>query len=115
SGPTTLAGGTIQNMTVTGSSPLNVTGGILSGVTLNDNVSQSSGALSLNNGLTFQNGHTLAVGGSGGATLEYSGTQSIGGSGTILFAPATGVAYLENSGTTGTMTFGPGIALQFTS
>ena len=89
----TLAGGTLANATVlagTAGQGLTCTssGGTLSGVTLDGNldVTASNAAVGITNGLTL-NG-TATIGGNGGNGfnfLEFAGSQTLSGSGTVVF------------------------------
>ena len=114
----TLAGGTLANATVlagTAGQGLTCTssGGTLSGVTLDGNldVTASNAAVGITNGLTL-NG-TATIGGNGGNGfnfLEFAGSQTLSGSGTVVFGSAgyTGLVVTQSNTT---LTIGAGITV----
>ena len=115
-GTLNLVGGTIANGTlmataaqVTASS----SGGTLSGVTLdaNLNLTAQSADVMVTNGLTLNGTATIgASSGNGFNFLEFSGSQTLSGSGAVLFGSAGYTALLVmQSGTT--LTIGAGIAV----
>jgi RHS repeat-associated protein len=111
-----LAGGTIFGGTVssTGGSELALTnaGGTLDGVTLDCNLdaSQASGNAYVTDGLTL-NG-TTSLGDADGTTqgeLFFTNTQTLSGTGSIVFGGNGGALYVESPATT--LTIGPGITI----
>ncbi|MEQ1751080.1 MAG: hypothetical protein ABL974_16750, partial [Prosthecobacter sp.] len=93
SGSLTLNNGTIKGGTVTatGSATLSVpvsTSGTLDGVTLGSDFTVSSGAsLYVKNGLTLSGGAKLNMNGTNASTYIYfQGTQTLGGTGEVVFA-----------------------------
>ncbi len=114
SGSLTLLGGVIHGGAVdtAGSARLVGLGGTLDGVTVNGqlDVPTDRAALVVTNGLTL-NG-TAYVGGTNGerGALFFAGTQTLGGSGEVVFGPSTANGVLvELSGTT--LTIGGGITI----
>jgi hypothetical protein len=110
-GSLTLAGGTLFGGTVTAGGGARVivasAGGTLDGVTLNADLdlTTAGAAVTVLDGLTLGGTATLH-----GATLNFSGTQTLAGTGNVVFV-GTGPSSLlrVNSGTT--LTIGPGIAI----
>ncbi len=110
----TLLGGVIHGGTVdtAGSARLVGLGGTLDGVTVNGQLELpiDGAALVVTNGLTL-NG-TAYVGGTNGerGALFFAGTQTLGGSGEVVFGPSSANGVLvEQSGTT--LTIGAGITI----
>jgi hypothetical protein len=80
----TISGGTV---TTSGGAQLVVLGGILSGVTLATDVTIGATiSLTIVNGLTLSGGATIALNSAGNSYLFVNGTQTIGGTGQIVFA-----------------------------
>jgi hypothetical protein len=107
----TLQGGTLGNATVVAGTTVTGQSGTLSGVTLNGNLNVSGNdAVTVSNGLTLNSTVTLGSGSSYGE-LEFTNTQTLGGSGTVILA-STSLYYdlYVVSGTT--LTFGPNITVQ---
>ena len=136
-GRVTLLGGTIANSVITGSVIGTTDGGTLSGVTLNGDLDLTAsaiwrcgqqscayaiGLMSITDGLTL-NG-TARIGGTGALAydvLGFSGTQTLGGDGRIIFGslpPTTvGSQYFNNylsEGGNQTLTIGSTIAVDGT-
>ena len=116
-GSLTLYGGTIQGGTVTatGGAQLVTTssGGTLNGVTLNCNLglTASSAYVSVINGLTLDGTATIGGNsGNGSNWLEFAGSQTLSGTGSIVFGSAgyTGLLVTQNSTT---LTIGSGITV----
>lgn len=118
-----LVGGNITGGTVTeaAGAELTFTGsnGTLAGVTFNNNLDLASvyGAdVTVTGGLTL-NGATVDVGNAAGSTwgqLYFSGTQTLGGSGTVLFGKSGNNGVYETAGAS-TLTIGSGITVRGSS
>jgi len=124
----TLSGGTLYGGTwsATGGATVSVTGdSSLNGVTLNADVVvvtagyNNTRTLTVSGGLTLENNHkvTLQRWGSydGPVCLNFAGTQTLGGTGEVVFAdPGEGVwdwkEYVQ--GTSGTLTIGSGVTVR---
>ena len=87
----TLAGGTIKGGTISGAG-LTVSSGVLDGVTLGSDLTVLNyGSLTVRNGLTLNNGR-LIVGSTANTynqTVYFLGTQTLGGTGELLFGGST--------------------------
>jgi hypothetical protein len=118
-----MAGGTLQGATLslTGGAELVVTASesTLKGVTVDGNMdlTEFNGAFTnVTNGLTL-NG-TAYVGNAAGSTYEvmdFNGTQSLLGTGTVIFGKSSGVSSIACIGTSATLTIGPGITIRGSS
>ena len=118
-----LAGGTLKNGTYSASGGAELTflgsnSSTLDGVTANSDLDfASNGAyVTVTNGLTLAGGVTLQMGNAAGSTasvLTFNGTQTLGGSGTVLFgsSPTNRFSLVG----TGTLTLGRGITIRGTS
>jgi hypothetical protein len=114
-----LAGGTLNNATVVSGTAIRGTasGGTLSGVTLNGNLdlmTNNGAVVGVANGLTV-NG-TIFVGNTSGSTagtVSFTTTQTIGGSGSILFGGSASNALTTpaQSGLQATVTFGANLTI----
>jgi RHS repeat-associated protein len=110
-----LGGGTIDGGTVTTSGDaelLGFIGGTLNAVTLdgtlNDGMFPALG-LNITNGLTL-NGGTITIAGTN--DLEFAGTQTLSGSGTVSVATLSNSVSLVVDGTGDSLTIAPGITIQ---
>ncbi|HEV3298088.1 MAG TPA: malectin domain-containing carbohydrate-binding protein [Planctomycetaceae bacterium] len=113
-----LAGGTLKGGTFTGMNGaelvMSSTGGTLNGVTINGNLdlSQAVGATAYVTNNLVLNG-TLNLGNAAGTTygqLFFTNTQTLSGTGTVLFGPNTDNYFdLDNASTT--LTIGSGITI----
>ena len=107
--------GTIQGGTVTGTggAELVLDGGTLDGVTISpgtvvDGTETDYVAATILDGLTL-NG-TLNL---GNGYLLFSGTQTLGGSGTLAFSgPSTPIIYVQDAGGPATLTIGPELTIE---
>lgn len=117
----TLNGGTIQGGTVTVSGTTLSVGnndtGTLNGVTLDANLTVGGGTLYVQNGLTLGNGAVVTVqpGTTTNAALVFQGTQTLGGTGTVLLTGTSSFqANLELTETSGNaaLTIGSGITIE---
>ena len=115
----TLFGGTIQGGTLitTGTGTLTAYSGTLSGVTLDGNLTVL-GQITASNGLTLNNANLIIGAGNSNSvnTVTFQGTQTLGGTGQVLFEnPAqSNSLYVQGNGTqTGAaaLTLGPGITV----
>jgi len=108
-----LAGGTLADATVAAGTTVAVTGGTLSGATFTGDLDMAtaSGATTVINGLTL-NG-TAYLGDAAGTTasyLQFSGTQTLSGSGAVLFGGNGNNALYVLGGAAGsTLTIGPNV------
>ena len=124
SAPLTLSGGTISGGTIDLTNGATVvgtsSGGTLSAITLNGNLdlTATSSDVSITNGLTLNGTATLSNGSGTYAALLFSGTQTLGGSGSVLFNNGTVLAndnypytgmFLTSSNTS--LTIGPNITV----
>ena len=117
-----LSGGTIKGGTITGAGGASLSlptfnSGTFDGVTLATDVTMRNGAvLTLRNGLVLNNG-TLILGSDGNSTrVDFSGTQSLSGTGEVIFAGTNSPNVLEARGggtaaTAATLTIGSGITV----
>ena len=110
--PVTLSGGTLANANVVSGTTLTATsgGGTLSAVTLNgtlDMGSNNGAAVTVTNGLTLNNAIALGSGTNHGV-LTFSGTQTVGGNGSITFGASTANQIIVSGGTT---TFGSNVLI----
>jgi RHS repeat-associated protein len=113
SGSLRLAGGTIRGGTVTtsGGAMLIGSSGTLDGVTLG-NLDLTAGSLVVVNGLTLDGTAILGdSSGSSSARLNFSGSQSLGGTGTVLFGGSSFNALRLTTADT-TLTIGPGVTVR---
>ena len=109
-------------MTETGGAELTFTnsGGTLAGVTFNNNLDLASvnGAnATITGGLTL-NGATVDLGNAAGSTygqLYFNGTQTLGGTGTVLFGPERLQRGVRDRLPRGTLTIGSGITVRGSS
>jgi hypothetical protein len=116
SGSLTLYGGMINGGTIsgTGGAQLLATyaSGTLNGVTLNANLNLTAGNGNVNvhviNGLTLNSTATL---GYGAAILFDAGSQTLGGTGTVVFSNSAYEGLIANADNM-TLTIGPGITVQ---
>ncbi|MFZ4537116.1 filamentous hemagglutinin N-terminal domain-containing protein [Propionivibrio sp.] len=117
------SGSTIGNATLTiangSGAKYTATGGTLDGVTLNSDLWVKASSLTVRNGLTL-NGSTLYLGdgtATGYSYLNWNGTQTIGGNGTILFNTNNGYsARITGNGYAGsTLTLGAQITTRIGS
>ena len=109
--PLTLSGyGSIIGGTWSGAGGITASDGTLNGVTLNC-AATITGSVDVSNGLTVNNTLTLN-GASGYAYLNFSATQTLGGTGTIVFASAndSGI-YLRGNGSLTQLTLGSGLMI----
>jgi hypothetical protein len=127
-----LSGGRIVGGTLSGGSGgaiivTNVTAAgamIFDGVTLSENLTVLAGTLTVTNGLTLSGAAlTLASSSSRQADVLFLGTQTLGGSGEVLFAGTDlplnpNHLYVDGNGTpagAATLTIGPGISIHGTA
>ncbi|MDB6036506.1 MAG: C-terminal target protein, partial [Verrucomicrobiales bacterium] len=110
--------GTIKNGTVSasGGAQLQATGGTLSGVTLASDINIANGkSLTIANGLTFAGGAKITLNSTGDATYLFNspGTQTIDGTGEIVFAGGSSgnTMYLGYGGET-KLTVGSNVTLR---
>ena len=109
-----LSGATINNGTIAGGVQLATVGyNTFNGVTLDANLTVNDGTtLTLLNGLTLANGHTLTLASAGYQTyLNFNGSQTIGGTGEIVFGGTSGVGYIQPTAGSTTLTLGSGITV----
>ncbi|MBL0168797.1 MAG: filamentous hemagglutinin N-terminal domain-containing protein [Propionivibrio sp.] len=99
-----LAGGTLA-----GTATLTASAGTLNNVTLGTNLSLT-GNTTITGGLTLS-GSTVTI--NSGAVLLYSGTQTLGGTGNLVFAGASN-SWLYRSGAAATLTVGPNVTVSGT-
>ena len=109
-----LVGGTIVGGRVTGTGGavlLYTTSGTLSGVTLDAdlNPTASGSVVTMTNGLTLNGTARVGIG-TEYATLNFSGTQTLGGTGQVVFSNNTNNVVQPT--TNGTLTIGPGITIR---
>ena len=113
-----LAGGTLANTTILNLGPgqVSATSGTLTGVTLASNISIGNGqSLAISNGLTLVGGATITLGATSSTTYLYvnGGTQTIGGTGQIVFAGTSSINRLRlGNGAATTLTLGPGVTVR---
>jgi hypothetical protein len=112
---------TLQNGTVSvpAGQQLNIFGssGVLDGVSVGGDVLLTSGAQwTVRNGLTLLNGSTVTLsnsGGGGGASgLSFQGTQTLAGSGTVVFAGASDNNFLQPANSSTTLTIGQNVVIK---
>jgi|CXWL01.1.fsa_nt_gi hypothetical protein len=111
----TFSGGTLIGATVLGSA---VTVSPNASITLDGVTLAADLTVNTNTQVLVRNGLTLAAatvtladlgGSTSGARLEFDGTQTLGGTGDVLFAGPSSVNYVR--GITGTLTLGAGITI----
>ena len=106
-----IDGGTLKGGTVNGAGGAQLDyagGGALDSVTVNAPMS-GSGTLDIFNGLELNN--TLTIGsGFNFATIDFEGTQTLGGTGVVFFGGSSTSNRISSTG--GTLTIGPGILIQ---
>jgi hypothetical protein len=88
-------------------------GGTLDGVTVNGDLDLTGDSVQVRviNGLTLNGTATIGMAGSSWSRMDFSGTQTLGGSGTVVFGDANGpMLRVLDSGTT--LTIGPGMTVR---
>ena len=110
-GPALVSGGTLRNSIVSGTGALNMSGSNnFTAITLNENAVQGSGTLFISSGLTLDNAHALTIGSAGSsATLTYNGSQTIAGTGSLIFTGSSTDFIQQAAG--GQLTLGSAITL----
>jgi hypothetical protein len=110
-----LLEGTLLGATVPSGATLTTNGGTLDGVTIDGNLSVS-GQLTVKDGLTLNGTATIADGFNG---LYFVGSQTLGGSGTVVFGNSTPYGssyisynYLYTDAATSTLTIGAGLTIR---
>jgi len=117
-----LTAGVIKNGTITAVDGTGLivpafSSGTLDGVTLAADISLSGGSsLSVHNGLTLSNGAKVILNSSSGASLQFVGTQTLGGSGQVIFGGTAGgnTLYVRGGGSAANaavLTIGSGITV----
>ena len=118
-GSWTLSGGTVQGGSYRASGEARLvfttSGGTLDGLTAERDLdlATTSGYATVTNGLTLAPGTMVLLGNAAGTTygsLNFSGNQTLGGSGTVLFGKSTSNALSPSTGTT--LTVGAGITVR---
>jgi hypothetical protein len=117
-GALTLAGGTLKNGTVSASGGAKVvvtgSGSTLDGVTLNSDLdlTASGASATVVDGLTLNGTATLgAANNASGSSLFFSTTETLGGSGSVVFAAGGAVSQLNVYFFNATLTIGAGITI----
>jgi hypothetical protein len=111
-----IVGGTV---TATGGTALTATGGTLNGVTLGANLTVNTAGVTVLNGLTLNNANVTlanATGYSNYTTFVFQGTQTLGGTGQIIFGGGNQISGIAAVGgntiaTAATLTIGPNITV----
>ena len=114
----TIKGGTIGEGADGAKLSIGSSGNTLDGVTLDTNlvVAPPVYTLVVKNGLTLANGHRIQLAaGSSYATLEFAGTQTLGGQGEIVFENLQAWGHNQMKATSGTLTIGPGVTVRTSS
>ncbi len=119
-----LVGGTVEggSYSASGGASLVFTssGGTLDGVTANSNLDLSEvygASVTIKDGLTLNN-TTVLLGNESGSTYGYlytNGTQTLGGTGTVLFGGSSSNTLYAASGGNATLTIGSGITIHGTA
>jgi hypothetical protein len=108
----TVVGGTISSSTAHPfyANPASAPAGTLNGVTLAGVMDMSIGKLQVLNGLTLNSGQIIMDAGSFGKTSNFAfpGTQTLAGTGEVVFAGTTAIVQPEG----GTLTLAPGITVR---
>jgi filamentous hemagglutinin len=104
--------GTLRNATVSlgAGGQINVVSATLEGVTLNPDLTVTNDTLTISNGLTLNGGILRLIENAGTTVLTLSNSQTLGGTGTILFDGLT--ASGPSVAGSHTLTLGPGIAVR---
>ncbi len=109
----TLKGGTLE---LADGATLNVQGGTFDGVTLASDLTVANSSLTLKNGLTLANGARLTLNESDGqwppTNLYYADTQTVGGTGSLVFASIGGYPSSLSANGQGVLTLDSGITVR---
>jgi hypothetical protein len=115
----TMTGGTLHGGVVVagpGGAGLEVQRGTLDGVTLHCDLdlTELNAVLTVTNGLTLNGTATVGGGGVTYARIDFSGTQTLAGSGTVVFGGGPNAEYnsLREIEAGATLTIGPGITVR---
>ncbi|MDB5329637.1 MAG: hypothetical protein JWP03_788, partial [Phycisphaerales bacterium] len=104
-------GGTLKGGTLTTQAGAQVNGGTLDGVTVSGSFGLSgNNSITILDGLTLDGTATLGSSGNGGY-LVFSGSQTLGGTGAVVFGTASSFNSLAASGTNAVLTIGSGITV----
>ncbi|HWE97612.1 MAG TPA: CARDB domain-containing protein [Tepidisphaeraceae bacterium] len=104
-------GGTLKSGTLTTQTGAQISGGVLDGVTISGSFGLSgNNSITILDGLTLDGTATLGISGNGGY-LVFSGSQTLGGTGSVVFGTASSFNSLVATGTNPVLTIGSGITI----